>query len=144
MKLLFALSLAACAPAPWEADATVMPVSKDPRWAIEVQTALDAWHEATGCSGFTMGGDGYPIKLVPEFDWGESRHIRGYWDGDQIQVRGDSPLYHQVTLMHEIGHAMGLSHSDSPSDVMYKNNTAHHGLSQDDVNQYFEVNGGCR
>lgn len=138
-KLLITLALAGCEPSAWGPGTKLdprSPASIDPEqvWAGKVDEAVETWSTALGDCPFPLTvvvGEGHPVELVPpsEWEWGDE-HV-GMWNGDKIQVRGTTPEWKQTTLLHEMGHAIGLDHSDNPRDIMYR--TAGPELTANDI-----------
>jgi hypothetical protein len=69
----------------------------------------------------------YPVPVNPETIAGDI-HL----DGDENwQVGGDPDIF--SVALHEVGHAIGLGHSDKPGDVMYPYYRNRAGLSDNDI-----------
>jgi hypothetical protein len=92
-------------------------------WAAQVAKDINTWNTALGDVGcpapFKLGDAGRPVELVPIDEWGLDSTVRGQTDDDRIRVRpallaiNGVFLDHPALLLHELGHAIGLNHSDS-------------------------------
>lgn len=97
-------------------------VSERPIWDSEVQFAIDQWQTAIGddCElPFVVGQGGQIVRLVSESKW---RYSKAPWkvsnySAYEIEIRDTTghPRGHWPSVMHEIGHAMGLR--DNVHDV---------------------------
>lgn len=95
-------------------------------WTLRVQTDIDTWADALaelGCTTppFVLSpvGSGYDVTLVPRADWTDSDHVGfQHADGIDIRSRTDGSPPTGGTLLHELGHAMGLDHVVGRASVM--------------------------
>jgi predicted Zn-dependent protease len=61
------------------------------------------------------------IFIVDKRLWSSGTYYRGYTNGTTVIVRGDKSIMKE-TLLHEIGHTLGLGHCDNLSCIMAVNN----------------------
>lgn len=131
---LVALTLAhasACTVEAWEFPARLAPEGPA-GWSERVQRAAGAWNVAVeaacGFAPFTVderdeGGEGYRVQLRPEADWPLRWKERNYWGmsrGTEIFVLDSiTPEAQHWILVHELGHAMGLEHSEDPASALF-------------------------
>lgn len=144
---------AGCQAVGWDnvPGAVVRPESHDPRvsdaaWRDEVLTAVGTWNkqlEAVGCGWpFMMSSDtvgDHRVELIDNADW-TYPDIDGVTFGDaptqpagSISIRSgpDDPIkavsWRYSVLLHELGHGIGLDHSDpaNGSSIMTPTETSH-------------------
>ncbi len=139
MRLGALVLLAACsAPAPTE-----------PSWCIDgatsaeaalIESAVSEWNERAG-AGIVVGADcDRRLVVVDELT------RMGEWDGYEARVarprtgvaEADAAVLRWVAL-HELGHALGLGHSDHEEDVMFSSSTFQEHLTQRDVDALWEL-----
>lgn len=97
--------------------------SAETKWREIVAQDVAAWNNALtaiGCQApFEMSSSGHPVILVPFGTWGFGSSVAGMTDEDRIRVQAsfiivnDAVIPHPVLLLHELGHALGLNHSDA-------------------------------
>ena len=138
--LLLTISLASACGYDWDilSDAPI-PVSLiDPEWhegednsfEVGVTAAIDGWNEAAQGELFVYEGRDTKVRdgrinvtigvELPDPQNGIMLPI--YYDGDhtrlrRIEIRTEHPILN--TLMHELGHAIGLDHDADEASVMH-------------------------
>lgn len=109
--------------------ATVTPVDEAGYgdWETEVSAAVDAWNTALaerGCAApFVVGAGGHRVTLIARDAWSYDPSTVGTTIGDSFMSDGAIDIWNRVTddptadhignLTHELGHALGLGHSDN-------------------------------
>jgi hypothetical protein len=104
-------------------------------WSAQVENAVEVWNQTAldaGCTApFSMAVDdaaAHPIRLLPRDAWPYANDIVGmyvdeYSDPDDlgyIVIRERRPIdqSHLPVLLHELGHAIGLTHEATAGTVM--------------------------
>ncbi len=104
-----------------------------------VQEAMDEWNARAG-TGLRTGVDcTYTIVMR---DMPKAERL-GEWDGETVSLRpgttgipeADRDILRWEAL-HELGHALGLGHSEQPEDVMSAYHSFQTGLTDGDVAAY--------
>lgn len=88
-------------------------------WATDVANAVEEWNvrlDAAGCpKAFEVGEDGHDVKGWLAVDWPHPTHYLGLTDlgpRERMDVVANLPVERRhLTIMHELGHAMGLVHT---------------------------------
>lgn len=108
------------------------PAEDSSYWWGQVADAISLWNEEALLAGcempFKLSQDknSHPITLLPLSEWRYDpitvgHYIDEYTDGvGSIYVRDYRPssLTHIPVLMHELGHAIGMTHSEETASVM--------------------------
>ena len=131
--ILLALALSGCALDGWDdvPGAPVTPVAAPAAlaaWELEVASAVETWEIAlatVGCEApFALSDDGHAIFLVAPAAWSHGPTLAGIQFSDGpfdlrgwIEIRENTQRRDDV-LLHELGHALGLLHSDITPSLM--------------------------
>lgn len=130
-KMFFLLCLLPACDGAWDdmpnahVHANAVRPDQQEAWSYEVSRRIGSWNvllEERGCEApFQMADDGHEINLIPEADWPHNSRYAGLafgddvWGPGRIDIKGDLAEQHGGALLHELGHAMGLGHTD-PAD----------------------------
>lgn len=150
MRSLLLVMLAGC-DITWSVPyAPVVPVAEPAHadaWLERIVKDVDMWNSLLverGCEPpFVLSDAGYEIYLVPRAQWQDGIHI-GMQNADSIEVRSsvDGTPPPGGTLMHELGHALGMDHVFGRPSLM--NEIGAPGIMPGDVDLAAEVMGCAR
>lgn len=133
IAIAFFLALGACTYAGWDdvPGARVHPVGDDPAWWAEVATAVAVWnqmareHDCPQPFVMSLETDGaHPIIFVPLAEWRFKEDAIGVYhdeyedDIGTIYIRDRNRDSYRNILLHELGHGIGLTHDETPGDIM--------------------------
>lgn len=142
--LLAPVLVAACAGDGWDTpharvtatnpDGVAPLLTASTGWEGEVAWAIETWAESIRRScppPFELVSEGgHEVRLVSLDSWRFEGFI-GMFDGETVHVM-EGP-YIRATLLHELGHAMGLPHSADPDSIMYGGGVSRPGLTIQDA-----------
>ncbi len=131
MKALALVLLAACTDAPAPDPIDVSPDGPD-GWDAQVEEATTIWNDALGCEAFRLDAAGLPVHLYTT-GWPGTDTERGYYDGLEVAVRPTTYEVERATLVHELGHVMGLPHVEDQTSVMRRVVSTVYLPNEDDV-----------
>ena len=134
--LLFTLLAACTLPAddPWDdmPGSKVTPVFPDGQdwWYVRVEAEAAQWAKAVephGCPApfLVVPEGGRPVRLVPPEEWRHPANKIGVETPDGIDIRWyqtdliPEGRWTTPILLHEMGHALGLEHSDNEYEAMH-------------------------
>lgn len=76
----------------------------------------------------------------PELGFCEcSRRTNSCTIGFSPSIETESDLFIEVVILHEIGHAFGLKHSEDRSSIMFKNRDRHQKISINEVYRFIQT-----
>lgn len=93
------------------------------QWSAYVAAGVAQWAPAFDVScpfPFTLDALGPKfVALVTVAAWTESAQDEGFTTKPGIFVKVSPDVDHRAIITHELGHAMGLSHTTRPTSIMY-------------------------